>query len=89
MPEKETVTVYKEQDFKDLNFYYGVSSDCLTSFKRDEQFTILNEIKDLGLDYAIISHEKITLLIKKILLYQLGNIYLKLFIDLTKRMITF
>ena len=57
MPEKETVTMYKEQDFKDLNFYYGVSSDCLTSFKRDEQFTILNEIKDLGLDYAIISHE--------------------------------
>lgn len=57
MAEKDTATMYKKDDFKNLNFYYGVSSDCLTSFKENKSFNILDEIKSLGLDYAIISHE--------------------------------
>lgn len=57
MSEKDIVTIYKEKDIDSLNFYYGVSSDCLTSFKKDEPFDILDKIKSLGLDYAIISRE--------------------------------
>lgn len=57
MAEKDTATMYKKDDFKNINFYYGVSSDCLTSFKENKSFNILDEIKSLGLDYAIISHE--------------------------------
>ncbi len=67
MSEKDTTTMYKKEDFKNLNFYYGVFSDCLTSFKKNEPFNILNEIKSLGLDYAIISHEN------KDLDYKLNN----------------
>ncbi|MDO4535907.1 MAG: hypothetical protein Q4B63_08880 [Clostridium perfringens] len=57
MSEKDVVTIYKEEDINALNFYYGVSSDCLTSFNKDESFNVLDKIKSLGLDYAIISRE--------------------------------
>ncbi len=57
MSEKGISTIYKEKDINALNFYYGVSSDCLTSFKKDEPFDILDKIKSLGLDFAIISYE--------------------------------
>lgn len=57
MAEKNLGPIYKKEDFKNLNFYYGISSNSLTSFKDNESFNILDKIKSLGLDYAIISHE--------------------------------